>query len=83
MLYDEDLDPINHEPDNLIRTQDLPPVYEENSNLYVFPPKTIRETERRVGQNPTIHEMGEIESIDIDTESDFKLAEYFHAQRVE
>ena len=81
MLYDEDLNPINHDPDNLIRTQDLPPVYEENSNLYVFTERTIKTVGRRVGDDPEIHEMDEIESIDIDTPIDFEMAEYFHAKR--
>jgi CMP-N-acetylneuraminic acid synthetase len=81
MLYDEDLEPITHDPYDLSRTQDLPPVYEENSNLYVFTEKTIATTECRIGEDPMIYEMDEIESIDIDTESDFQLAEYFHAEQ--
>lgn len=78
MLYDEDMNPIVHDPYELSRTQDLDPIYEENSNLYVFTEETIEKTGCRIGENPTIYEMDEIESIDIDTETDFKLAEYFH-----
>jgi len=81
MLYDENLNPINHDPDELIRTQDLPPVYEDNSNLFVFTEETIKRMGRRTGENPIIYEMDEIESIDIDTHSDFEMAEYFHKKR--
>lgn len=82
MLYDEDLKPINHEPDNLMRTQDLPPVYEENSNVYIFTESTIQNVSQRTGKNPMVHEMDEIESIDIDTKTDFMMAEYFHRKTV-
>lgn len=78
MLYDDDLKPINHDPYDLSRTQDLPPIYEENSNLYVFTQETIEKTGCRIGKDPMIYKMDEIESIDIDTETDFQLAEYFH-----
>ena len=35
-FYDEKACAINHDPNNLVRTQDLPPYFEENSCLYVF-----------------------------------------------
>lgn len=78
MLYDEDLEPINHDPYKLSRTQDLPPVYENNSNLFVFTEETIENIGSRIGEDPMIYEMDEIESIDIDTKTDFQMAEYFH-----
>jgi len=81
MLYDEDLEPINHDPYDISRTQDLPPVYEDNSNLFVFTEETIGNTGCRIGKDPMVYEMDEVESIDIDTESDFQLAEYFHAEQ--
>ncbi len=81
MLYNEDLEPINHNPHDLSRTQDLPPIYENNSNLFIFNENTIEKTGCRIGRDPLIFEMDEIESIDIDTESDFQLAEYFHTKQ--
>jgi CMP-N-acetylneuraminic acid synthetase len=78
MLYDEDLEPINHDPYKLSRTQDLPPIYEDNSNLFVFTEETIENIGSRIGEDPMIYEMDEIESIDIDTKTDFQMAEYFH-----
>ena len=35
-LYDQHGRALNHNPRELIQTQDLPPVYEENSCLYIF-----------------------------------------------
>ena len=76
--------PINHDPDKLIQTQDLEPYYEENSCLYLFSASVLLTRKNRIGANPVMFEMDALESIDIDEESDFLLAEamymYSHAQ---
>lgn len=74
-LYDATGRPMNHDPDELLRTQDLPPVYEENSNLYLFPRELILRAGRRIGSNPLLFEMDPLEAIDIDDEAGFRLAE--------
>lgn len=74
-LYAADGQPLNHDPDVLLRTQDLPPVYEENSNLYLVPRQMLLEEGRRIGQHPLMFEVSALEAVDIDTESDFLLAE--------
>jgi CMP-N-acetylneuraminic acid synthetase len=66
---------INHNPEELIRTQDLSPVLEENSNFYIFTKESFRKKNRRIGENPYMFEMSRIEAIDIDDEFSFKLAE--------
>ena len=43
-LYDQYGHALNHDPDILLQTQDLPPVYEENSCMYIF---TRENLERR------------------------------------
>jgi CMP-N-acetylneuraminic acid synthetase len=73
-LYAADGTPINHDPDELLRTQDLPPVYEENSNLYLFTAAQIA-TGRRIGKRPILFEIDPLEAVDIDVEADFVLAE--------
>src|SRR5690606_30702472 len=35
-FYNSNGSPHNHNPDELLRTQDLPILYEENSNFYIF-----------------------------------------------
>ena len=58
----------------LLRTQDLPPVYEENSNLYLFTADQIA-AGRRIGDRPILFEIDPLEAVDIDEEADFVLAE--------
>ena len=75
-LYAADGSPINHNPQELIRTQDLPPVYEENSCLYVFTRESYEAAgQRRIGLTPMMFETDRIESVDIDDEFTFGLAE--------
>lgn len=73
-LYDASGAPLNHDPAVLLRTQDLPPVYEENSNLYLFTAAQIAEG-RRIGARPLLFEIDPLEAVDIDEETDFVLAE--------
>ena len=74
-LYDAGGTPINHSPSALLRTQDLPPVYEENSNLYVFDRETLKRDGNRIGRRPVLFQIDRIESLDIDDEEAFRLAE--------
>lgn len=80
-LYDTSGSPINHDPAELIRTQDLDPVYEENSNLYIAPRRLVIEIGRRVGPSPLLFPIAAHEAIDIDDEFDFAMAEYLLERR--
>ncbi len=80
-LYDKNGKAINHDPEKLIRTQDLDPLFEENSNLYLFSRKSFNEAGRRIGNDPFLFETDPIESMDIDTEEDFLIAEQIHKIR--
>lgn len=74
-LWDEQTRPINHDPNVLLQTQDLPPVYEENSCIYLFRRSTLVGRRNRIGDNPLMFEMSAEEALDIDEESDFLFAE--------
>lgn len=74
-FYDSFSKPINHDPNNLLRTQDLDPYYEENSNLYIFTKKSFFASNARIGKKPMMYETKFFESIDIDTPDDWELAE--------
>lgn len=74
-LYDQEGKAINHDPKILLQTQDLPPVYEENSCLYLFPPETLLKNRTRIGEKPILFETNPEESWDIDEEIDFRLVE--------
>ena len=65
---------VNHDPDNLIRTQDLEPWFEENSNLYLFTKESFLRTKARIGIKPFLLESPRFESVDIDDQADWDLA---------
>lgn len=66
---------VNHDPDNLIRTQDLEPWFEENSNLYLFTKESFTRTGARIGSAPMLFETPRLESFDIDDIDGFQIAE--------
>ncbi len=74
-FYDVDGNPVNHDPENLIRTQDLPVLYEENSCLYIFTKESFAKATRRIGEKPFMLTIPRIEAIDIDDSFTFRLAE--------
>jgi CMP-N-acetylneuraminic acid synthetase len=74
-LWRQDGTPINHDPDVLLRTQDLPPFFEENSCLYVFERRRFLARGNRLGASPILYEIEAGEAMDIDEEQDFRLVE--------
>lgn len=76
-LWDELGRAINHNPAILLQTQDLPPVYEENSCLYIFTGDNLAKKRNRVGDRPFLFEIDRDEAWDIDEEIDFRLVELF------
>jgi CMP-N-acetylneuraminic acid synthetase len=66
---------VNHDPGDLIRTQDLPPLYEENSCLYLFSRDTFAFNKNRIGRQPLMFPVPPLEAVDIDTQEEFMLAE--------
>lgn len=73
---------INHNPAILLRTQDLPPVYEENSCLYIFSGRTLEKRHNRIGERPLMFEINAEEAWDIDNETDFRIAEFLYCERI-
>lgn len=67
--------PFNYELDNIPRTQDLPPLFEETSGFYIYKSEVMTKFGRRIGDKPFIVEVSEIESIDIDEPEDFMIAD--------
>lgn len=81
-LWTHDVRAVNHDPAVLARTQDLDPIYLENSCFYVFTKDTLLATGNRLGKNPAIVEVDPLEATDIDVESDFTLAEVIEAAQL-
>lgn len=74
-VYSHTGKPLNHDPANLIQTQDLQPCYVENSCAYIFTPESFRRTSSRIGLSPILFEIEESEATDIDYEEDWQSAE--------
>jgi CMP-N-acetylneuraminic acid synthetase len=75
-LWDQSGHAINHDPAVLLQTQDLPPVYEENSCIYIFSRSSLAQRHNRLGEHPLMFEIDAAEAWDIDDELDFSIAEF-------
>ncbi len=80
-LYDAQGRAINHNPNELLQTQDLPPVYEENSCIYLFTRQNLVRRRHRIGERPLLFEIDPAEAWDIDEELDFAIADFLMRQR--
>jgi len=67
--------PLNFDPANLPRSQDLDPIYRETSGVYVYTKEVFEKYHRRIGETPFIKEVTFREAVDINNPEDFKLAE--------
>lgn len=68
--------PMNYRPEVLPRSQDLLPVLEETTGLYGITGEALRKYRCRIGRRPYIHIVSIFEAVDINSEEDWKLAEY-------
>ena len=73
--------PMNHDPLNLIRTQDLETIFLENSCLYLFDKETFSKHRARIGARPFLLPIPAIDSIDIDTKEEWELAQQIASGR--
>lgn len=80
-LYDQHGQALNHNPNILLQTQDLPPVYEENSCIYIFTRENLSRRRNRLGERPLLFEMDAAEAWDIDEELDFAITEFLMQRR--
>ena len=75
-LYDQSGRAINHNPRELIQTQDLPPIYEENSCMYIFNRANLAAKHHRISDHPLMFEIDAAEAWDIDEELDFEITNF-------
>ncbi|SDB09809.1 NTP transferase domain-containing protein [Butyrivibrio sp. INlla16] len=66
--------PINYDPNDVPRTQDMEPVWEETSGFYIFKKEIFTEHHRRIGFMPYIAEVKGAEAVDIDEKEDYEIA---------
>jgi CMP-N-acetylneuraminic acid synthetase len=80
-LWDAQGRPVNHDPSVLLRTQDLPPMYLENSCLYMFQAATLRMRHNRLGEHPLMFEISSEEAWDIDNLLEFEIADFLAGRK--
>jgi CMP-N-acetylneuraminic acid synthetase len=80
-LYDQLGRALNHNPAVLLQTQELPPVYEENSCLYIFTREILLSRRNRLGERPLMFEIDPAESWDIDDELDFEITAFLMGRK--
>ncbi len=81
-LYNDKGNALNHDPKRLIKTQNLPFIYEENSCFYIFSRKSFAESGNRIGKKPHFRTIDRFEAVDIDDEFDFAFAETLMKDRI-
>ena len=69
--------PLNYDPTNAPNSQDLPDIYSINYGCCILSKDDLYK-HKNVVVEPTFHITNEIESIDIDTEFDFIIAEFVY-----
>lgn len=75
--------PVNHNPKKLDRTQDLSPLFEENSSIYLFSRTSFTTSNNnRIGLKPKMFNMKKLEAMDIDDEEDWKIAEALYKLKI-
>ena len=75
----KDNSPMNYSLEHVPRTQDIEPIWEETAGVYVYTKHVIRDLHRRIGENPYMIEVPEIESVDIDTPDDFLISDAIYS----
>lgn len=67
--------PLNYDMTNIVRTQDLEPMYMETGAFFIFTKEVFTKHHRRIGFNPYIYVIDQFEAIDIDEKEDFEFAQ--------
>lgn len=73
--------PLNYDPSNIIRTQDMPTIYRETTGLYVFKKEVFIKHHRRIGFKPYLKEVGTIEGLDLDYPEDFEIIDSVYSMK--
>lgn len=66
--------PFNYDMKNIVRTQDLEPIYMETGAFFIFRKEVFTKLGQRIGNKPYIYEIDQFEAVDVDTAEDFEFA---------
>lgn len=70
--------PLNYDLNNVPNSQDLPDVVKLTYGITIVDRNIMKKYKRVIGNNPGFYKLNEIESVDIDTEYDFLVAEQLY-----
>jgi N-acylneuraminate cytidylyltransferase len=73
--------PINYDLEHQPRSQDLPNIYALNFAISIISRQNMLSYTNIIGKRPYMFGLTEAESLDIDTEFDFEIAEFFYRKR--
>ena len=68
---------MNYNPETLPRSQDAMPIIQESTGLYGIKSNILKKKKCRIGVRPFFYQISENESLDLDTEDDFRYLEYY------
>lgn len=74
-------EPINYDRSEVPNSQDLPDVVKLNYGIALIETDVMRAKRQVVGDSPMFYKLNELESIDVDTEFDFEVAELLYKNR--
>lgn len=66
--------PFNYDMQDIVTTQNLEPIYMETGAFYIFTREVFEKYHQRIGKNPYIKVIDQLEAVDIDTRQDYEFA---------
>jgi len=75
--------PLNFSLNDIPRTQDMDPFYIENIGAYLYSYEDIMIKHRRVGENPLIVNVSDIECVDVDYKEDYEFAKTLESEMLD
>ena len=78
----KDNQPINYDPYNTVRSQDLPVIYSPTFSPIIINRNFVTKSRSIIGLRPYFYELSQIEGIDIDTPYDFLISELLYKNNV-
>ena len=73
---------LNYDPAHKPRSQDLPDIFVLNSALYIISRSLMIAKRDVVGDKPYFFTISQLESVDIDSELDFQIAEFLYKNHI-
>ena len=67
--------PLNYDIKDIVTTQNVEPVYMETGSFFIFRKEVFTKMHQRIGENPYMKVIDNLEAVDIDTADDFAFAE--------